>query len=416
VSFESTCIGIDFGTSYSSVAWFNPETKRAEILKNAEGEDKTPSVVYYGLSETIVGKAAEDMLEDEQERQRVIFSVKRELISAPTISLLGGGRIKPVEVAAEILRKLRADADTYHFHTPVAKAVITCPATFDVLERDKVAQAGKLAGFEEVVILEEPVAAALAYQRTAENANRGSLLVYDLGGGTFDLAVLTQDTEQGGYRLAMEPKGILRCGGDDFDRALYDYCDGIAQEKLRRPISLTERLDLRFLRDCRRRKENLSIQQRGAFSSYLASDDGAVLFRHDIERTQLEGLIRDYVDATVRLTQALLNDAKARGINIETVVLVGGSSRVPLVQKMLTETLFPLEPRKWGQQDVAVALGAAYHAESLWGEPKPTPAVSPDGPTEEPARIADANMPKQLENDLKRLLKLKKNDGLPSKG
>ena len=162
---RSPFIGIDFGTSKSSMAWYNPNTGQAEIIKNAQGEDKTPSVVYFGENETLVGTPAEDMLSDETERQRVFISVKRELVSAPTLALPDGRPVKPVELAAAIFGKLKRDAEALHFRQPVTRAVITCPAAFDILERQAIAKAGKLAGFSEVILLAEPVAAAIAYQK-----------------------------------------------------------------------------------------------------------------------------------------------------------------------------------------------------------------------------------------------------------
>ena len=219
-------LGIDFGTSKSSMAWVNPSTNHAELLRNAEGRDATPSVIYYGERETLVGEPAEHMIEDEAERQRVVLSIKRDLVNAPTLAL-PGKRVKRIEIVAEVLRKLKRDAEERRFHQKVTRAVITVPAAFDAAQRRKIKEAGKLAGFTEVELLEEPVAAALAYGRAGQ-AVGDSILVYDLGAGTFDLALLAR--ENGTFRLACEPRGLARCGGDDFDRALYDYCEEIAQQ------------------------------------------------------------------------------------------------------------------------------------------------------------------------------------------
>ncbi len=131
---SSATLGIDFGTTTSSMAWFNPKTGQAEAIRNAEGEEKTPSVVYFGERETLVGSPAEQMLDDEAERERVVLSVKRGLINSPTLALPGRRRVKAVEVVAAILGKLRHDAEELHFHTPVTRAVVTHPAAFDVLE------------------------------------------------------------------------------------------------------------------------------------------------------------------------------------------------------------------------------------------------------------------------------------------
>jgi formylglycine-generating enzyme required for sulfatase activity len=350
-------IGIDFGTTTSSMAWVDPGTGKAEMLKNAEGEEKTPSVVYFGAELMLVGTPAEQMLDDPQEGRRVVASVKRELANAPTLGL-PGRRVKAVEVAAAVFAKLKRDAEDLHFQEPVTRAVITCPAAFDVMEREAIEAAARLAGFAEVRSLEEPVAAALAYSRAGLGVGR-HVLVYDLGGGTFDLALLRE--EAGGFALALEPKGLRRCGGDDFDQALYDYCDEEAERQWGHPLCDGGR-DLRFLRDCRRRKENLSAQDKVLFSSLVGEGR---LFRHSLTRELFEGLIGSRIDTTVRLTGELVRAAEGHGLPVETVVLIGGSSRIPLVQRRLKEAL-PVEPRRWQHQDVAVALGAAYFAQGLW--------------------------------------------------
>jgi actin-like ATPase involved in cell morphogenesis/chorismate mutase len=356
----SPIIGIDFGTTNSKMAWYNSKTNQAEILRNAEGEEQTPSVVYFGESETLVGTPAEAMLENEQERERVIISIKRELVTTPIIALPDRS-VKPVAVAAEILHKLKRDAEELHFQQEVTHVVITCPASFRLLEQDKIREAAQSAGFDEVELLEEPVAAAIAYTQRGLKVGK-NVLVYDLGGGTFDLAVLVCE-ENGSFRLALEPQGIKRCGGDDFDEALYNYCDAIAREKLGRAISRTEeKRDLNFLQECRKRKENLSKSERHMFNSLLSGD---IIFRHEITRATFESLISKIVEETVRKTKMLLEQASAERQAVETVVLIGGSSRVPLVRRLLEEGL-PLKPLLWEKQDIAVALGASYRAYSLW--------------------------------------------------
>src|SRR5580693_6594495 len=169
-------IGIDFGTCNCSVAWFNPQIAHAELLLNAEGEDKTPSVVYFGPSEVLVGRHAEAGLESREARKRVLSAVKRDLVR-PRAWMFGDRRVTPVEAAAEILKKLRRDAEEGQFHEPIVRAVITCPAAFDEAEKDKLREAAALAGFQEVELLEEPVAAAIAYARAGVQVGR-YVLVY----------------------------------------------------------------------------------------------------------------------------------------------------------------------------------------------------------------------------------------------
>jgi WD40 repeat protein len=381
MSGNTPSIGIDFGTTNSSMAWYDPRRGQAEVIKN-QGEDKTPSMVHFGEGETLVGKPVDDLLEDvsldrsrrEEFFRRTVMSIKRNLIAPPRIALPGDRCVRPVDVAAEIIKNLKREAEESHFHEEILRAVITCPAEFNVIQRRKIEDAGRLAGFEEVALIEEPAAAALAYARSGLNVG-DHVLVYDLGGGTFDLAVLENEEES--FHVALEPKGIDRCGGDDFDLALYYHCEEVAWKELGRSISLDGRADLKFLRLCRRRKENLSWQERSKFSNYLSSDNGPVRFEHEVDRRTLEELIDPYVEETILQTRQMLDDASARGFEPDTAVLIGGSTRVPLVEQRLAEAL-PIAPLKFDRVDVAVALGAAYYADVLWPpQPKPVPPAPP---------------------------------------
>ncbi len=367
------------------MAWYDPRTESAEIILNAEGQAKTPSVVHFGESETLVGEPVENLLQDvttdrgrrDEIFQRTITSVKRNLLSPPRIALPGSRYVRPVDVAAEILKKLKHDAEEGHFHEEIGRAVITCPAEFNVLQRQKIEEAGNLAGFDEVVLLEEPVAGALVYARAGLDVGE-HVLVYDLGGGTFDLAVL--DNEDESFHVAMEPRGMERCGGDDFDLALYHHCEEVARENLGRPISSVGAVDLSFLRACRRRKESLTYQERGRFSNYLSSDDGPVLFEYEVDRRTFEGLIKEYVETTTRLTEEIIKQAEATDHEVDTVVLVGGSTRVPLVVRTLQETL-PVSPLGFSKKDVAIALGAAHYANIRWSTEQRVRRPQPDTPT-----------------------------------
>jgi WD40 repeat protein len=364
-------IGIDFGTTNSSVAWRDPRTGEVEVILNAEGQTKTPSLIYFGEDGVLVGEPVEDLIQEvstDKARREAVFrstvaSIKRNLLAPPRIALPGGRYVRPVDVVADILKKLKRDAEDGHFHEEVARAVITCPAEFNVLQRKKIEEAGRLAGFAEVALLEEPVAGALAYAHAGLDVG-DHVLVYDLGGGTFDLAVL--DSEDRSFYVAMEPKGMERVGGDDFDLALYHHCDEVSQQSLGRPISLTSALDLNFLRACRRRKESLTFQERGRFDQYLSSENGPVHFEHEVDRKTFEELIGEYVETSARLTTEILSEADSAGHKVDTVVLIGGSVRIPLVMRTLEETL-PVNPLGFDKRDVAVALGAARYTNHLWG-------------------------------------------------
>ena len=218
--------------------------------------------------------------------------------------------------------------------------------------------AAALAEFEVVDLVEEAVAAAAAFVRLGRRAGR-SVLVYNLGGGMFDLAVVRQ--EDGPFQVAVEPDGDDHCGGDDFDQALYDYFDGITRERFGRPINTAGGIDPIFLRQCCFSKEKLSSSKRSRFTTLLSSEEGWIRSGYEIDLKTFEGLIREQVENTVRKTASMTERAKERGHGVDTVVLIGGSSRVPLVERRLKETL-EVEPRKFANKDYAVALGAAYYA------------------------------------------------------
>lgn len=364
-------VGIDFGTSKSAVAWYNPRTGQADILKNAEEQDATPSAVYFGKDQTLVGQEALNTLEDAEEAgdieeaRRVWINVKRELDDgAPRF--LDGQLVYPFRVAKEIFAKLRRDAEEYHFHRPVRRAVVTCPASFNVVQRDKIRHAALAAGFTEVELLDEPVAAAIAYAASGLDVGR-QVLVYDLGGGTFDVAMLTREPHNGAFRLAATPEGIANYGGNAFDLALYDYCrqrvaeaqGGDEGEGTGAPVSQP------FLQRCRECKEALSSKEAAKLSTFVSSNGQLQRFQETVTRAIFEDLIRDKVEATVRLAAAMEERARQAGEPVDTVVLVGSSSRIPLVKELLDESL-PIPPRKWEKQGIAVGLGAAYYAHRLW--------------------------------------------------
>jgi actin-like ATPase involved in cell morphogenesis len=371
ISDEAPSIGIDFGTTNSSMAWYNPELERAEIIFDSEGEDKTPSLVYFGEDETLVGTLVNFLIEDasddnEQRRElnkRIIRGIKEYLIAPPGRTLPDGRYVRPVEVVTEILKKLKLDAENSFFHRGVERAVITYPAEFDVAKQGIIKEAGHSAGLDEVILLQEPVAAALAYDRAGLDVGE-HVLVYDLGSGKFGLAVL-QRREQS-FEIVVGPKGTDHLGGDNIDEALYSYFDGFAQDQLGRPISLAGPRDEKFLRECRRRKENLSLRERVTVSSLLS---GGQVFRHELDRETFNDLIKPYVNHTMQLTEEIIDEAMATGHEVDTVVLAGSSSDLPLVKQRLTEIL-PVRPLTFDKKDKAVVLGAAHYTKLIFARPR----------------------------------------------
>lgn len=355
-------LGIDFGTSFSSMSWVDPETGKAEIILNAEGELKTPSVVYYGRDEVLVGAPASVEFTDrmalssEVERvtaaQRYICSIKRNLLRPPVIALPERRTVRPQEVVAEILRKLKRDAETGHFHQPVRQATLTVPAAFDPEQRTVIESAARLAGFDEVKLLDEPVAAAIAFAREGQQVG-DNILVYDLGGGTCDLAVL-QRCNDGRFESALPPAGDASFGGEDFDQLLYEYCEG-------QGFTVTRGyLDQVFLSVCCRAKEQLSFASNATIRHISAGASKAL----SITRATFESLIHEHIDRSLRQVSAMMRQATSYGVAVDTVALIGGSARIPLVVEGLTrcmkENHIAGEPLHFNKQDVAVALGASY--------------------------------------------------------
>ena len=353
-------IGIDFGTSSSKMAWYDCEShpKRANILRNAEGKEQTPSAIYYGKHEVMVGKPALEMLSEDSESHDVILSIKRHLWDTFRIPVQDGRSFTPVEITTDILRQLRQDANTQHFQQEVNRCVLTHPATMGSAARENLRNAARAAGFTEVELVSEPVAAAIAYVQRGMKAGK-HVLVYDLGAGTFDLALLARQSDG-----TFEPilfRGIEICGGDDFDNALYQYCDQVAQQQLGRPISLTPDRDLSVLDLCREAKERLSRAEKYTLRARLKPNDTP--FKCEITRKKFEDLISALVDRTIQKTQALLQEAKNQSYTVDTLVLIGGSTRVPLIKEQLSRQLqeLKIEILEWGERDLAVALGAAYY-------------------------------------------------------
>lgn len=366
---QGNYIGIDFGTTNCSMAWFNPRTLQAETLLNAEGEDKTPAVVYYGEHETLVGKHAEDRIEKPKERMRLVIAAKRELATS-RVWRIGSRDVTPIDVAVEILKKLKHDAEEMHFHASVDRAVITHPAVFDEFEREKVREAGLRAGFKQVDLLDEPVAAAIAYTHAGILVG-SNVLVYDLGGGTFDLAVLAREDHAASFRVALPPSGD-RIGGEDIDRLIYAGYDERAVRKFGQPLC-ADGIDLHLLRQCRRYKENLSISEHPHPLTWWWTGKGRMELK--LTRANFESLVTPLVDRTIQLTRLMCEEAAASGHPVDSIILIGGSSRIPLIRQKLFEAL-RIEPRKWQKQDVAVSLGAAYYA--YWLDfPEVIPVVMP---------------------------------------
>ena len=355
-------IGIDLGTTNSCVAVF--EGGEPIVITNPEGARTTPSVVAFSKSgERLVGQVAK--------RQAVtnpdgtVSSIKRDMGSDVKVSI-GDKKYTPQEISAMILQKLKADAEAY-LGTSVTDAVITVPAYFTDAQRQATKDAGKIAGLEVKRIINEPTAAALAFGMDKEGDQK--IMVFDLGGGTFDVSIL--DISDGVFEV-LATAGNNRLGGDDFDDRIVNWiADSFAKENggidLRR-----DRMALQRLKEA---AEKAKIELSGVMSSnvslpFITADaTGPKHFEATLTRAKFDELTRDLVDATIVPTKKALTDAGLSASDIAKVLLVGGSTRIPAVQEAVKKFMGK-EPFKGINPDECVAQGAAIQGGVLGGDVK----------------------------------------------
>ena len=356
-------IGIDLGTTNSCVAIM--EGGKATVIANKEGERTTPSVVAYTKNgERLVGTVAKRQAITNHEN--TIQSIKREM-GTNYKAKLNGKEYSPQEVSAMILAKLKADAESYLGQT-VSQAVITVPAYFNDSQRQATKDAGKIAGLEVLRIINEPTAAALAYGLDkGENANQ-KILVYDLGGGTFDVSIL--EIGDGVFEV-LSTNGNTRLGGDDFDNAIINLL--VEEFKKVEGIDLSkDKLAMQRLKEeAEKAKINLSATAQVSISiPFITADaNGPKHLNYDLSRAKFNSLTENLVKETIDCTKKALEDAKLSISNINKVVLVGGSTRIPAVVEAV-QSFTGKEPFKGINPDECVALGAAIQAGVLGGEVK----------------------------------------------
>ncbi|MBI2018318.1 molecular chaperone DnaK [Candidatus Daviesbacteria bacterium] len=375
-------VGIDLGTTNSAVAVM--EGGKPKVIHSAEGENIIPSVV--NPTKNIVGRVAK--------RQAVvnpketIFSIKRlmgrkfkdaevqrdikwlpyaikEGKNGMAVVEVEGHEYTPQEISAQILQKIKTDAESY-LGEKVTDAVITVPAYFDDAQRQATKQAGEIAGLNVQRIINEPTAAALAYGLDKSHAH--TIAVYDLGGGTFDISILELGD---GVIEVKSTNGDTHLGGDDFDQVILDY---LAEEfKKEQGIDLKgDRQALQRLRDAAEKaKIELSSSMEAAISIPFVTADssGPKHLEMKLSRAKLEGLVKSLIDKSFNAVKACLKDAKLEPGKIDEVVLVGGMTRMPAVQKAVQE-YFGKEPHKGINPDEVVAVGAAIQGGVLGGEVK----------------------------------------------
>ena len=354
-------IGIDLGTTNSCMAIM--EGGRPTVIPNAEGGRTTPSVVAFTKDgERLVGSAAKRQAITNPER--TIQSIKRKMGTSEKVTI-GDKTYSPQEISAMILQKLKVDAEQY-LGEKITKAVVTVPAYFNDAQRQATKDAGKIAGLEVLRIINEPTASALAYGIDREE--EATVLVYDLGGGTFDVSILQLGD---GVFEVKATAGINHLGGDDFDKRIVDYL--VEEFRKKEGIDLRkDRVAMQRLRDAAENAkiELSSVQKTNINLPYITTTESGPKFLDiDLTRAKFESLIADLVDSTIGPVKQALADAKLSQEDIDHVLLVGGSTRVPLVQETVRKILNK-EPDKGINPDECVALGAAIQAGVLTGETK----------------------------------------------
>tara|TARA_X000000368_G_scaffold89398_2_gene68215 strand:+ start:2548 stop:4476 length:1929 start_codon:yes stop_codon:yes gene_type:complete len=384
----SKIIGIDLGTTNSCVAVV--EGQQQKVIENSEGARTTPSVIAYTDSdEVLVGLPAKRQAVTNPEN--TLYAIKRligrtfddevvskdaDMVPYKIVKAVNGDawveaskkQLAPPQVAAEILKKMKKTAEDYLGHE-VKEAVITVPAYFNDSQRQATKDAGKIAGLEVKRIINEPTAAALAYGLD-KNKGDSTVAVYDLGGGTFDISIIEISDVEGEHQFeVLSTNGDTFLGGEDFDLRLIDYFVDKFKEESGFDLK-SDPLALQRLKEAAEKAkiELSSSEQTEVNLPYITADSsGPKHFVHKITRAKLESLVEDLVDKSLEPLKLALKDAKLKTGDINEILLVGGQTRMPLVQKKVAE-FFGKEPKKDLNPDEAVAVGAAIQGSVLSGD------------------------------------------------
>ena len=358
----SKIIGIDLGTTNSCVAVM--EGGQPTVIPNSEGGRTTPSVVGFKENDRLVGQVAKRQAVANPDK--TVISIKREMGTDYKVSI-DDKKYSPEEISAMILTKLKQDAESY-LGQPVTQAVITVPAYFNDSQRQATKNAGKIAGLEVLRIINEPTAAALAYGLDKQDRKNQKILVFDLGGGTFDVSIL--EIGDGVFEV-LSTNGNTKLGGDDFDDRIMALL--VEEFKKENGIDLSQdKLAKQRLKEAAEKaKIELSTLTQTTISLPFITADatGPKHLEYTLTRAKFESMISDLVDLTLVSTRNALKDAGLSKNDIANVVLVGGSTRVPCVVEALSKEI-PVTPFKGINPDECVAIGAAIQAGVLGGEVK----------------------------------------------
>jgi len=352
-------IGIDLGTTNSCVSVL--EGGEPKVIPNSEGNRTTPSVVAFKGDDELVGETAKRQAVTNV--KNTIASIKRKMGTNEKVEA-NGKKYTPEEISAKILAKLKADAESY-LGEKVTKAVITVPAYFNDAERQATKNAGKIAGLEVERIINEPTAAALAYGLDKQDKLQ-TILVYDLGGGTFDVSIL--ELGDGVFEVK-STSGNNRLGGDDFDERVAEYL--VSEFKKENGVDLSkDKMAMQRIKDASEKaKKDLSGMTNAQISlPFIAqSEEGPLHMEMSLSKAKFEDLCRDLFDSTLEPVRKAMKDAKLSNSDIDKVILVGGSTRIPYIQELVKKELGQ-EPNKGVNPDEVVAMGAAIQGGVLTGE------------------------------------------------
>nr|3IUC_A Chain A, Heat shock 70kDa protein 5 (Glucose-regulated protein, 78kDa) [Homo sapiens]3IUC_C Chain C, Heat shock 70kDa protein 5 (Glucose-regulated protein, 78kDa) [Homo sapiens] len=380
-----TVVGIDLGTTYSCVGVF--KNGRVEIIANDQGNRITPSyVAFTPEGERLIGDAAKNQLTSNPEN--TVFDAKRligrtwndpsvqqdikflpfkvvEKKTKPYIQVdIGGGQTKtfaPEEISAMVLTKMKETAEAY-LGKKVTHAVVTVPAYFNDAQRQATKDAGTIAGLNVMRIINEPTAAAIAYGLDKREGEK-NILVFDLGGGTFDVSLLTIDN---GVFEVVATNGDTHLGGEDFDQRVMEHFIKLYKKKTGKDVRKDNRAVQKLRREVEKAKRALSSQHQARIEieSFYEGED----FSETLTRAKFEELNMDLFRSTMKPVQKVLEDSDLKKSDIDEIVLVGGSTRIPKIQQLVKEFFNGKEPSRGINPDEAVAYGAAVQAGVLSGD------------------------------------------------
>ncbi|MGC9384513.1 MAG: molecular chaperone DnaK [Kosmotogaceae bacterium] len=354
-------VGIDLGTTNSVISWIKPDGN-AEVIPNAEGSRTTPSIVSFSKTgEIMVGEPAKRQVILNSDR--TVRSIKRKMGSDYKVKI-DDKEYTPQEISAFILKKMKKDAEDY-LDGKITKAVITCPAYFNDSQRQATKEAGIIAGLDVLRIINEPTAAAVAYGLDKTKGDK-KIVVYDLGGGTFDVSLL--DIGDGVVEV-LATAGNNTLGGDDFDEKLIDHIAGEFKKQHGIDLKKDKQAFQRMKDAAERAKIELStkIETEISLPFITATSDGPLHLEMTITRSTFESLIKDLIESTRKQVERVLNDKEISPSDVDDIILVGGSTRIPYVQKFIKD-IFGKDPNKGINPDEAVAIGAATQAGILGGD------------------------------------------------